>query len=105
MNGIAEGVDFENPVAMHWIYTQYENRVLEASYGMSHATNQTEFENALPLIHAPGLNVMYGDADNNIGWYAVGKLYEVPEGVHTKFIMNGSNGKEEIIRYLDFKDN
>ncbi len=105
MNGIAEGVDFDSPVAMHWIYTQYKNHVLEASYRMSHATNQTEFENALPLIHAPGLNVMYGDADNNIGWYAVGKLYEVPEGVHTKFIMNGSTGKEEIIRYLDFRDN
>ncbi len=105
MNEVTNEITFIQPVAMSWIYTQHENRGLEAIYKMSHATNQIEFETAMPLLHAPGLNIMYGDAENNIGWYAVGKLYELPENTHSKFILDGTNGKNEPIRYLDFSEN
>ncbi len=105
MNDITKEITFDQPVAMSWIYTQHENRGLEAIYNMSHATNQNEFEAAMPLLHAPGLNIMYGDAENNIGWYAVGKLYELPENSHSKFILDGTNGENEPIRYLDFSEN
>lgn len=105
MNGITNEITFDQPVAMSWIYTKHENHGLEAIYKMSHATNQTEFEAALPLLHAPGLNIMYGDAENNIGWYAVGKLYELPKTGHSKFILDGANGINEPIRYLDFSEN
>ncbi len=105
LNDIADGIIYEQPVAMSWIYTQLDNYILEAGYFMSHAKNQTEFEKAMSLFHAPGLNIMYGDADNNIGWYAVGKLYELPKNSHSKFIMDGSNGKNEPLRYLDFSEN
>lgn len=105
MNGITDGIDFDQPVATYWIYTQLKNQVIEASYNMSHANNQKEFKSAVSKIHAPGLNVMYGDAENNIGWYAAGKLYELPEGSNSKHIMNGSDRKEEPIRFLEFSEN
>ena len=105
MNDFVTEINFEQPIAMSWVYTQLEDHSLDAIYKMSHAKNQTEFEAALPLLHAPGLNIMYGDAENNIGWYAVAKLYELPKTAHSKFIMDGTTGENERIRYLDFSEN
>ncbi|QHI35370.1 Acyl-homoserine lactone acylase QuiP [Kordia antarctica] len=105
LNDIADGIDFEQPVAMSWIYTQRKNRLLEACYEMSHARNQAAFEKAVPKIHAPGLNIMYGDAENNIGWYAVGQLIERPKHVNSKLILDGTSGKDEPIRFMEASEN
>ena len=105
MNDIADQISGERPVAMSWIYTKPKNEVLHALYGLSHATNLEEFQSALPKIHAPGLNVMYGDAKGNVGWWATAKLYQMPDSVSTKFILDGTSGKDEPIRYLDFSEN
>ncbi|MEM6685503.1 MAG: penicillin acylase family protein [Bacteroidota bacterium] len=105
LNGIADGIDFEQPVAMSWIYTQQKNELLEACYLMSHANNQTEFEKSIPKIHAPGLNIMYGDAEDRIGWYAAGQLVERPAHVNPKLILNGASGKDEPIRLLNASEN
>lgn len=105
LNGIADGVNFEQPVAMSWVYTQRQNQLLDACYTMSHATNQKEFEQALGKIHAPGLNLMYGDAEDNIGWYAVGQLIERPKHVNSKLILNGTSGNDEPIRFMDASEN
>nr|WP_299385495.1 penicillin acylase family protein [Allomuricauda sp.] len=105
MNNIAKQIEGETPVAMSWVYTQRENKVLDAVYEMCHATNLEEFESALPKIHAPGLNIMYGDAEGNVAWWATAQLYQMPDSVSTKMIMDGSSGKDEPIRYLDFSEN
>lgn len=105
VNNVAEQVKGDVPVAMSWVYTQMENKVLDALYGISHATNLNEFENALPNIHAPGLNVMYGDAEGNVAWWATAKLYQMPDSLSTKFILNGALGEDEPVRYLDFSEN
>ncbi|ALM09148.1 penicillin amidase [Sediminicola sp. YIK13] len=105
LNGIAEQVKGERPIAMSWIYSQEENKVLEAFNGLSHAKNIKEFQAALPNIHAPGLNIMYGDAQGNVAWWATAKLYQLPDSANTKFIMDGASGKHEVLRYLDFKEN
>ncbi|GMN05030.1 penicillin acylase family protein [Croceitalea sp. MTPC5] len=105
LNDFANQIQEEAPVAMSWIYTKLENEVLDALYGISHATNIDEFQKALPKIHAPGLNVMYGDKDGNVAWWASAKLYQMPDSVSTKFILDGTLGKAEPIRYLDFEEN
>ncbi len=92
-------------ISMSWIYTKSENRVLDALDGISHARNMNEFKNALPKIHAPGLNIMYGDKEGNVAWWASAKLYQMPDSAQTKLIMDGSSGAYEPIRYLDFKEN
>ncbi|HUH47529.1 MAG TPA: penicillin acylase family protein, partial [Arenibacter sp.] len=104
-NGILEKVPGERPVAMSWVYTKLENKVMDALYGITHAQNLSEFKAALPDIHAPGLNMMYGDALGNIAWFATAKLYKMPDSTHTKFILDGSTGKEEPLEYLDFSEN
>ena len=49
--------------------TQVENHLLKAIYRMSTARNKEDFKKGVSMIHAPGLNVMYGDAKGNIGWW------------------------------------
>jgi len=105
VNGIANGVDFEQPVAMSWIYLERKNELLEACYIMSHANNQSEFEKSIPKIHAPGLNIMYGDAEDRIGWYAAGQLVERPAHVNSKVILNGASGKDDPVRFMDTSEN
>ncbi len=105
LNGIAEQVTGERPIAMSWVYTQMENEVIDAFYGISQATNLEEFYSALPKIHAPGLNIMYGDAEGNIGWFASAQLYEVPDSVNTKLVFEPNTGLPLDKKLLDFSQN
>ena len=104
LNGIADQIQDSVPISMWWVYTKLENKLLESLYRLSHGRNIEEFRNALPLLHAPGLNVMYGDADGNIAWWATAKLYQMPDSLHRKFILDGSNGSVPV-RYLEFEEN
>ncbi|WP_298476001.1 penicillin acylase family protein [uncultured Maribacter sp.] len=105
LNGIANQITGERPISMSWTYTSQENKVFRALYSMSHANNLEEFKRGLPNIHAPGLNVMYGDAKGNIAWFATAKLHTLPDRVNSKMIMNGSSGAYERLGYLDFSKN
>ncbi|NNL08543.1 MAG: penicillin acylase family protein [Croceitalea sp.] len=105
LNGIADQITQDDPIAMSWIYTQVDNQVMQALYGIGHATNMDEFQDALPKIHAPGLNIMYGDAKGNVAWWATAKLYKMPDGVSTKLILDGASGNEERQGFLDFSEN
>lgn len=105
MNGIISHLNEKRPIAMNWIYTQLENEMLEVSYGISHSKSMTDFRNSVAKIHAPGLNVMYGDAQNNIAWFASAKLYQLREGLSSKTFLDGASGNDEITEFLDFKEN
>lgn len=105
MDGISGDFPKERPIAMSWLYTKVESQIMDALYGVTHATGLREFKEALPKIHAPGLNFMYGDARGNVAWWAAAKLYQMPDSLSTKYILEGSSGKEEPLRYLDFSEN
>ena len=105
MNDVIASISNKKPIAISWIYTKLENEGINAMYKVSRAKNKMEFEQGVSMIHAPGLNFMYGDAQDNIAWYAAAKLYKLPENVSTKFILDGASGKEEIVEYLDFSQN
>jgi len=105
LSGVPALVKYERPIAMSWIYTQMENKTMEALYEMSHATNLKEFKEALPKLHAPGLNIMYGDAQNNIGWFATAQLYTIPDSINTKFIYENNKGLSMDKKLLDFSNN
>ena len=104
MNDIIEHIIDERPMAMDWIYTKFPNKMLDASYTMSHAGSLNEFEYGAAMIHAPGLNVMYGDADDNIAWFASAKLYKFKNDINSKLILNGK-GKDDQKEYLEFSEN
>ncbi|MGL2964976.1 penicillin acylase family protein [Flavobacterium sp. XGLA_31] len=105
ITGLLDGLTSKKSVAMSWMYTQQRNKILEAVYGLSHAKDLTDFHKTIALIHAPGLNIMYGDAKGNIAWIASGKLYKVDSSINTNFILNGSNGVDDKKEFLPFDKN
>ncbi|MEM9143213.1 MAG: penicillin acylase family protein, partial [Bacteroidota bacterium] len=105
LNGIMDQITGERPVSISWIYPQLRNRVMDALYGMTHATNIIEFQQALPHIHAPGLNIMYGDAEDNVAWWAAARIYRVPDSINSKMIFEPGQGLPLEKEFLPFKDN
>lgn len=105
MNGLLTTLKTKKPIAMSWIYTQQKNKILESVYSISHSKNLNDFHNKISLIAAPGLNIMYGDAKNNIAWITSGKLYKLDKSVNGNFIMNGANGIDDKKEFLNFSKN
>lgn len=105
MNGLLTSVTSQKPVAMSWIYTQQKNQILKAVYSLSHSKNIGSFYKNIELIHAPGLNIMYGDAQNNIAWITSGKLYKLDQSVNPNFILNGANGVDDKKEFLPYSKN
>ena len=105
MNDFLEILDSETPIAMDWIYTKLDADLIGFSYKISHAKSLSEFRSGITELKAPGLNVMYGDAKDNIAWFAVGKLYTRSNKANSKFILDGANGKDDQLNYLNFSQN
>lgn len=105
INDVLAGLESNNPIAMYWIFTQLKGETLDALYTISRANNMYDVKNGASKIHAPGLNVMYGDADGNIAWWAAAHLYKKKPHVNRKFILNGTNGEDEITEFLNFDSN
>ena len=96
----------DEDVAMWWAFTQYpENRIHEAFYGFSREEGLERFEANTALIHAPGLNMMYGDQEGNIAWWASAKLPVRPEGVDTKVALDGTNPDLDVTKWHGFDVN
>ena len=105
MNGLIEHLIDERPIAMNWIYTQLPNDLLDVCYGISHSTSIDGFKQSVSKIHAPGLNVMYGDAKDNVGWFASAKLYQLRDSLSSRTYLDGASGKDEILEYFPFEEN
>ncbi len=105
VNDVVKGISNNNPIAMQWMYTLVENKAAEVFYSLSRAKSMADFKKGASLLHAPGLNLMYGDAKGNIAWYASAKLYKHKDHVNTKFILDGASGEDDIIEFLDFSEN
>ncbi len=105
MNDVIEQIEDDRPIAMKWIYTKTQNQLLDVGYEMSHANSLAEFKKGVSKISAPGLNVMYGDAKDNIGWFAAAKLYKYRDSLNTKIYLDGASGKDEQICFYDFEEN
>jgi len=105
MNGLIEHVIDERPISMSWIYTQLPNEMLSVAHGISHANSLSNFKKSVAKIHAPGLNVMYGDAKDNIAWFSSATLYQLRDSVSSKTYLDGASGADEILEYLPFEEN
>jgi penicillin G amidase len=93
------------PVSFWWVYTKFPTKNVEAAYVFSHAKKMDEARNAVSMIIAPGLNVMYGDKDGNIAWWATAKLVKRPPHVNPAVILDGASGNDESLGYYDFSEN
>ena len=96
----------EDDIAMWWTFTQYpDNRIHEAFFGFSRAQEIEDMIRAAALIHAPGINLMYGDDEGNIAWWASAKLPIRPAHVDTKTAIDGTDPANEIQGWYPFSLN
>ena len=97
--------DYQQAVSVWWSYLKFPARSLEAVYEINHAKSMDEFRNGVAKIDAPGLNVMYGDKDGHIGWWAAAKLVQRRNGLQSKRFLDGASGKDEPLGWFDFSQN
>ena len=94
-----------DPVAVWWAYNQFPAGVVEAFYELAHAASMDDARKAAAKIDGVGLNVMYGDRDGNIAWWAAAKLLKRPQHVNSKLILDGAGGNDDPMGYYEFSHN
>ncbi|WP_422361024.1 penicillin acylase family protein [Reichenbachiella sp.] len=105
---INEALELEEdwpPVSLFWVYTQKPGEILEVTYGFSHTNSLVEARENTSKIHAPGLNVMYGDIENNYARWSSAHLLKRADSVNSKLILDGTSGQHEVQGYYDFSYN
>ena len=91
-------------LSLKWTYYLKENMGINALYSLGHSNSMEEFKGALQMGTSPGLNISYADKLGNIGWWIFGKVPIRPEGVRGDTVLDGRNGDQEYLGYIDFKD-
>ena len=94
-----------NPVSSWWVYLLEPTRALEAVYQINHAADMQGVANAAALIHAPGLNIMYGDSLGNIGWWAAAKLPIRGPKIHPTIFADGADPASQPLGWYPFSEN
>jgi len=93
------------PVAMWWAFLETENPVLEAFYALNRANSLGRARAAASQIHAPGLNVVWANAEGDIGWWAAARLPKRPAGVNPSFMLDGASAESDKLGFEDFSAN
>jgi len=96
---------YDADVALCWSVFHLDYTSIDALYRMNHADNISEFEKALPLIDIVGLNVMYADVKDNIGWWGCGKIPERDSLSESFKFLNSANGVDRQMGFMSFDKN
>jgi penicillin G amidase len=88
INSVVKGFNQNSsPVSMWWAFSDYNNDLLSAFYGLAHANSVKEVPKFINNISSPGLNIICADDKNNIAWWTAGKMYlNKGYGKHTRFL-------------------
>jgi len=105
VNDAFDGLKNQDPISMFWSYTRIANRTVDAFYGMNHTDNMKDFQSHLNKIHAPGLNINYGDRSGNVAWWACASLLKRPTHVNSWTMLDGASGADEPQGFYPFEFN
>lgn len=94
-----------SPVALWWTFLKVPSELMQVGYELGHGKNIDDMRKTASKIAVPGVNVMYGDAEGNIAWWASAKLPKRPEHVNSNLILDGASGKDDPIGWYDFTEN
>ena len=105
VNDALPGDRGERPVAMWWAFLETENPVLDGFYRLGRADTLDRARDAASLVHAPGLNIVWANANGDIAWWAAAKLPQRPPGVNPAFVLDGATGEADKPGFLPFSAN
>ena len=92
------------PVTACWTFLKFPDNLPEVTWKMSHAHSMSEFREAVSMIAAPGFNIVYADAADNIAWYTAAKFVRRKPGINPNVILDGS-GQDDWLGFHEFSDN
>ncbi|WP_413581863.1 penicillin acylase family protein [Bdellovibrio sp. HCB288] len=92
----------DSDISLKWAFHNVNNDPLQALYIMGEAKDMKTFENALKPGTAPGLNVMYADAEN-IAWWMFGEV-AVKGNPNSELILDGTSLNDEFKRVLSWEE-
>ncbi len=105
INAILGDSTLTDSISCFWTLTKFPIKFLQVTHQFCTAQSMADFKRLLPEIAAPGLNVMYGDAEGNYAWWATAKLLHRPAHVNPKVILDGSSGNDDPLGYYPFEEN
>lgn len=91
--------------AFWWSLFDLPGASIDCFYEMAHAKNIDQARQAAAKNDILGLNVLYADKDDNIAWWASGRIPKRPEHVNPVLFLDGSSGQDELLGYYDFSFN
>ncbi len=100
---------FENSgkdvAAFWWSLFDLPGDAITCFYDLGHAQNMDQARAAAAKNDILGLNILYADKDDNIAWWASGKIPKRPAHVNPVLFLDGASGKDELLGYYDFSFN
>jgi penicillin amidase len=105
VNGIVQNVEAGgNLIALDWQLLHGDNYAMQAIYQLNHAKTFTDANQAVSLLSAPGLNMMYADVAGNIAWWAAAKL-PIRKNPNSKLFYDAATGADDYSGYYNFTQN
>ena len=105
VNDVLGDIAGNTPIAMWWGFLETKNPILEGFYQLNRANTVSKARKAATYIQAPGLNVVWANAQGNIGWWAAAQLPRRPAGVNPAFILDGSTAQADKLGFYPFSAN
>jgi len=96
---------YREQVSVWWNYAQAPSTAAEVVYTLNHAASMEEVRKAAAYLNAPGLNLMYGDKDGHIAWWAISHLVKRRPGLFSKRFLDGASGNDDPLGYYSFSEN
>ncbi len=105
INDILKGQTSDTPIAMWWAFLETENPILDAFYELNRANTLDKARHAASQIHAPGLNVVWANAQGDIAWWAAAKMPIRDKSTQSSFILDSQSAASKKYGFYPFKDN
>ena len=105
VNDVLGDIAGNTPIAMWWGFLETKTPILEGFYQLNRANTVSKARKAATYIQAPGLNVVWANAQGNIGWWAAAQLPKRPAGVNPAFILDGSSAQADKLGFYPFSAN
>lgn len=89
-------------IAFHWSVFKPHNDPLTSLFRMREAKSMKEFKAAVATGVAPGLNILYADKEDNIGWWLFGEVEIKPSGLNSDVILTGEKRSDLPSKVVPF---
>lgn len=105
INDILPGQASDTPIAMWWAFLETENPILDAFYELNRANTLAKARQAASKIHAPGLNIVWANAQGDIAWWAAAQMPIRDQLAQPEFILDSQSPASNKYGFYPFSDN